>query len=103
MAVYVDDFYKTGLSKVGYMKMSHMIADSRKELLNMARMIGVSSKHIQDKGTAREHFDICMVKRKKAIELGAIELGYRELAEKAGSRTYEGVGGLRAHLEPGLL
>lgn len=70
--------------------MSHMIADTRKELLDMARMIGVSSKHIQHKGTAREHFDICYTKRKRAIELGAIPIGMRELATMTNTRTYEG-------------
>ena len=90
MAVYVDDYYKTGMSKVGYMKMSHIIADTRKELLDITKKIGVSHKWIQDKGTAREHFDICMVKRTKAIQCGAIEIGYRELATVTTTRMYEG-------------
>lgn len=88
MAVYVDDFYKTGATFRG-MKMSHMIADSRKELLAMVRKIGMSTKWIQDEGTPREHFDVCMVKRQKAIQLGAIEIGYRELATMTKERTYE--------------
>lgn len=83
--VYVDDFYKTGATFRG-MKMSHMIADSRKELLDMVRKIGMSPKWIQDKGTAREHFDVCMVKRQKAIQNGAIAIGYRELATKTNER-----------------
>lgn len=89
--VYVDDFYKTGAGQYGRMKMSHMIADTRAELLAMAKKIGVSSRHIQDKGTAREHFDVCMAMRTKAIDNGAIALPFRELAEKTSSRTYEGI------------
>lgn len=46
MAVYVDDFYKTGVTYRG-MKMSHLMADTREELIAMVRKIGVSPKHIQ--------------------------------------------------------
>lgn len=89
MAVYVDDFYKTG-ARIGTMKMSHMIADTRDELFEMIDEIGIESKHIQCKNSTREHFDICLSKRAKAIKLGAIAIGYRELAEKTRTRVYEG-------------
>ncbi len=59
--------------------MCHMIADSQPELLEMADKIGVQRKWIQDYGTSSEHFDICMSKRKKAVELGAIEINMRDL------------------------
>lgn len=89
MAVYVDNFYITGAGNFGRMKMSHMIADTRKELLEMCDKIGVQKKWIQDFGTPREHFDIAMVKRKLAIENGAIELNFRELATKTSTRTMQ--------------
>ena len=57
--VYVDDFshpYKG-------MQMSHMIADTQKELLDMVDKIGVQRKWIQDYGTSKEHFDICKSKK----------------------------------------
>lgn len=80
MAVYVDDFYKTGMG-LGRMKMSHMIADSTEELLKMCDKIGVQKKWIQRAGTPREHFDIALNKRKLAIKHGAIEIGMRELVK----------------------
>ena len=75
MAVYVDNM------KAIYrgMIMSHMIADTQTELLEMADKIGVQRKWIQDYGTSLEHFDICMSKRKKAVALGAIEINMRDL------------------------
>lgn len=89
MSVYVDNFYVTGVTYRG-MKMCHMIADTREELLGMAVSIGVQRKWIQDFDTPREHFDICQKKRAMAVKLGAIEIGFRELAEKTRTRTYEG-------------
>jgi hypothetical protein len=89
MSVYVDNFYETGVTYRG-MKMCHMIADTRDELLEMVDKIGVQRKWIQDYDTPREHFDICFLKRAKAIKLGAIPINMRELAEKTRIRTYEG-------------
>lgn len=87
--VYVDNFYLTGVTYRG-MKMCHMIADSREELLSMVDKIGMNRKWIQSQDTPREHFDICFSMRKKAVALGAIEIDMRELAEKTRTRTYEG-------------
>lgn len=80
MAVYVDDFETTGMTYRG-MKMCHMIADTRDELLEMVDKIGVQRKWIQAYGTAREHFDICLSKKKLAIKHGAIAIPMRELAK----------------------
>lgn len=80
--IYVDDLYKTKIGKLGRMKMSHMIADTKEELLAMAEKIGIDPKWIQKENTHQEHFDISLQKRSKAIELGAIEITYRELANK---------------------
>lgn len=85
MAVYVDDFYKTGIG-LGRMKMSHMVADTTEELLTMCDKIGVQRKWIQYEGTPDEHFDIALSKRKLAIQNGAIELGMRELAKMVRER-----------------
>ena len=79
--VYVDDMYNSPMGQYGRMKMSHMIADTTEELVGMADRIGVSRKWIQYPGTAREHFDICLSKRKKAVEFGAKEIGWRETGE----------------------
>ncbi len=89
MPVYIDNFYITGAGNFGRMKMSHMIADTRNELLEMCDKIGVQKKWIQDFDTPREHFDVSMAKRKLAIEAGAVEIGFRELATKTSNRTLE--------------
>lgn len=83
--VYVDDFYKTGVM-YKRMKMCHMIADTPEELLAMARRIRVDEKWIQYPNSPREHFDICLSKRKLAISYGATEIGMRELAAMVSAR-----------------
>lgn len=80
MAVYIDDFFKTGMG-LGKMKTSHMIADTSDELLAMCDKIGIKRKWIQYKGTSKEHFDISLKKRKLAIQNGAIEMGMRDLVK----------------------
>lgn len=79
--VYVDDMYKYPVGNYRGMKMSHMIADSKKELLEMAVKIGVNVKWIQKEGTKQEHFDICFSKRALAIKNGAQEITWRQLGE----------------------
>lgn len=76
MAVYVDNFE----IPFGRMKMSHMVADSTEELLQMIDKIGVRRKWIQKKETNLEHFDIALSKKKLAIKNGAIEKPMMELA-----------------------
>lgn len=82
MSVYVDNM------RAGYgrMTMCHMIADHTEELLEMVDRIGVQKKWIQNQGTPKEHFDVCLSKRQKAISLGAIEVTQMELARKITAR-----------------
>lgn len=77
MSVYVDNMR----APFGRLVMCHMVADSTEELLAMADKIGVQRKWIQSAGTYREHFDVCLTKRGKAVKAGAIELGRDELGE----------------------
>ena len=79
MTVYVDDMYKHSIGRFGRMKMSHMLADTHEELVEMADAIGVDRKWIQDFGTAKEHFDISMSKRALAVDRGAVEIAMREM------------------------
>lgn len=72
--VYVDDMWKNPIGEFRAMKMSHLFADTSKELLEMVDKIGVQRKWIQKKGTWEEHFDICKSKRTLAIKAGAIEV-----------------------------
>ena len=74
MSVYVDDMR----APYGRMVMCHMTADSSEELLTMARIIGVSERWIQKRGTWQEHFDISLGKRALAVKAGAVEVTGRE-------------------------
>lgn len=82
MPVYVDDMYKYPMGRFGRMKMSHMVADTREELLAMATIIGVPHKWVQypECGRDRCHFDISITKRKAAIQAGAIPMTLQGLA-----------------------
>lgn len=80
--VYVDNMQ----AGFGRMKMCHMIADTPGELLEMADAIGVQRKWVQYAGTYQEHFDICMGKRQKAVELGAKEITMMELGRMTAKR-----------------
>lgn len=94
MAVYVDDMWKRSAGKYRQMKMSHMIADTKEELLNMAKKIGVQTKWIQKEGTYKEHFDISLAKRKSAIKEGAKEITWKQLGKACVNRKNGGVLGL---------
>ena len=80
MTVYVDDMYRYPMGRYGRMKMSHMMADTTEELLEMADTIGVDRCWIQEPGTPGEHFDIAMSKRALAVDAGAVEVTLRQLA-----------------------
>lgn len=69
MTVYVDDMR----ANYGRMIMCHMIADTEAELHAMADLIGVNRKWYQG-----DHYDIALSKRDIAIELGAIEITWRQ-------------------------
>lgn len=84
--VYVDDMYRYPLGRFRGMKMSHLVADTRAELLDMATRIGVAHKWLQHGGTPDEHFDICLSKRALAVAAGAQEVTLRELAALVGER-----------------
>jgi Protein of unknown function (DUF4031) len=80
--VYIDNFN----APFQRMIMCHMIADTTEELLAMVDKIGVQRKWIQDAGTAYEHFDICLQKKRLAIAAGAKEISIRELGEMLNKR-----------------
>lgn len=83
MSVYVDDMY----APYGRMKMCHMAADTTEELLAMADRIGVARKWLQHPGTRREHFDICMSKKAKALTLGALHVSQRDMVKIRNARA----------------
>lgn len=72
MSVYVDK----AIYGYGHMVMCHMVADSPKELHEMADRIGVARKWFQDPrmmNVSAPHYDICKSKRRLAVAAGAIE------------------------------
>lgn len=73
--VYIDE------ANIPYrgMLMCHMIADTPKELREMAGQIGVAERHVQFAGTRKEHFDVCRKMRARAIALGAVPVSTREI------------------------
>ncbi|WP_026986530.1 DUF4031 domain-containing protein [Fodinicurvata fenggangensis] len=81
MAVYVDDV----AIPYGRMKMCHMWADSREELLAMADRIGVARRWLQQPPKASwVHFDISQSKRAMAVQDGAVECDRYEALAHAG-------------------
>lgn len=68
MPVYVD----SAMLGYGRMKMCHMVADTKDELLAMADRIGVARKWLQNPGTPTEHFDVCKAKREAALAFGVL-------------------------------
>lgn len=80
--VYVDNMR----APFGRQIMCHMVADTTHELLHMAATIGVQSKWIQEAGTSREHFDICLSKRALAVAAGAKEITMMELGRYLAKR-----------------
>lgn len=85
MTVYVDDMN----ASYGRMKMCHMIADSRQELLDMATAIGVDHKWLQHQGTYKEHFDIAKSKKALAVKNGAVAITQRELGKMLVARNWQ--------------
>lgn len=69
MSVYVDD----ARNRLGRMIMCHMLADTEEELHQMAAQIGLRREWHQG-----DHYDVCLMRRKVAVEFGAIEVTQRE-------------------------
>lgn len=88
MAVYIDDMQ----ARYGRMIMCHMAADSPGELLAIAQKIGVSRRWLQHPGTWKEHFDVCLSKRARAVEFGAVPVSRKDYARFVTGRR-DGPGG----------
>jgi len=75
MAVYVDNMRAPFRGMV----MCHMVADTDDELHAMANRLGIDHRRHQKPGTPHSHYDINMPMRALAVQLGAREIGRREL------------------------
>lgn len=72
MSVYLDK----ERNRFGRMIMCHMFADSLGELHFMADRIGMRREWFQP--LSFPHYDVCLMRRKRALELGAIEVDRRQ-------------------------
>lgn len=91
MAVYVD----TSRHSKWNMIMSHMIADTRRELDEMVEKLELQQRYKQDVGGRNEHFDIAQSKVKAAVHFGAKRISVRELVVKLRERD------MKEYLEDG--
>lgn len=55
---------------------SHLMADTPEELAAFARKLRLRPEWVQYPGTWKEHYDVTDRVRAKAIELGAVPIGY---------------------------
>lgn len=75
MPVYVDDMKAAFFIRGRKTFMSHMIADTEHELLEMVDLIGLSRRHIQP-----FHFDLTQMMVAAAIRAGAIAITQKQAA-----------------------
>lgn len=78
MTVYVDDMRMT--ARVGRFnaRWSHLMADTREELDDFARRLGLRPSWIQHPGTPKEHYDVTDPVRVKALALGAVPITWKD-------------------------
>ena len=79
MTVYVDN------ANIPFrnMKMCHMVATTEEELHAMGDKIGVACKWYQG-----DYYDICLAKKKLAIEAGAVEVSRMQLGRMVARRRH---------------
>ena len=85
MTVYVDDMFRKATVPNGNRSVSgewcHMQADSREELEEMARKIGLKPAWIQyPDDDVKRHYDVVRARRAAAVAAGAVEIGMLDLA-----------------------
>ena len=83
MAVYVDELFEGSGNKQFKWKIScHMLADSKEELIEFAKKIGLKEEWLQKSASGIFHFDLNIRKRRRAIERGAKEIGRKEVSNR---------------------
>lgn len=76
MSVYVDDMMREVRLGRFPAKWSHLMADTSGELMLFAMRLGLEPSWLQHPLTHREHFDVTMAVRAKALALGAVPISY---------------------------
>jgi len=61
--------------------MCHMFADSEEELHAMAQRLGLRKAWFQ-RGSTLAHYDVALSKRRRAVELGAVEVDQQWLRDR---------------------
>ncbi|SIM25943.1 Uncharacterised protein [Mycobacteroides abscessus subsp. abscessus] len=76
MTVYVDDMRMP--ARVGRLqaRWSHLMADTDEELHAFAARLGLKRSWHQKPGTAISHYDVTDSRRREALRLGAVPIGY---------------------------
>lgn len=96
MSVYVDDMNAPFRNMI----MCHMIADTRRELDEMAKKLKLKPEWKQSVNNYGEHYDVALSIKQKAINLGAIEITLEECSNKCVARR--GQEGMNKYLELNL-
>lgn len=79
MAVYVDDMRMAATIGRLNARWSHLMADTEEELHEFAARLGLPRRTAQFPGTWKSHYDVTDSTRERAMELGAIVIGYRSI------------------------
>ncbi len=76
MTVYVDDMRRP--ARVGRLNAvwSHLMADTDEELHAFAARLGLRRAWHQHPGRPTSHYDLTESRRREAVKLGAVEIGY---------------------------
>ena len=87
--IYVDSLKNNGWVLRGrHIKNCHLYGDSNEELINFAEKIGLNKEWMQKSRSGIRHFDITAKFRKKAIEIGAVEIRGKEFIKRILNRNY---------------
>jgi hypothetical protein len=94
LTVYVDDMFMQATVPNGARKVrarwSHMTADTDEELHAMARKIGLKrawAQHMDDPNCWHRHYDVTESRRAAAVAAGAVEITWRDAANRSSAET----------------